>query len=183
MTTDPSSSSPATKKLTAEEVAIEDQARALRAALDDQLEQVRSLSFEDQLELSVDEQLAQFLLITSQYPDEALKRAVLRTNHHREHGGSHAAGGIGTSSDTQRLPLHLACDTNAPLEIIRWLLDQDPGCSSLVHKDKWGDLPLHTACSRKDVEVVRLLVERDTTKETILTKDNHGALPIHMACR
>lgn len=164
-------------------------ARALRLALDVQLEHVRSLSEEDRLALSVDEQLAQFLMITSQYSEEALQKAVLMTNHQEDDNDTAVTGGIldnnnnNNNTDTQRLPIHLACDTNAPIEIIRWLLDQDPNHASILRKDKWGDLPLHTACSRKDVGVVRLLVEADVTKETILTKDNDGSLPIHMACR
>ena len=165
--------------------------RALRLALDVQLEHVRSLSEEDRLGFTVDEQLAQFLMITSQYSEEALQKAVLMTNYHGDDDNNNTVTNVlldnnnnnNNNTDTQRLPIHLACDTNAPIDIIRWLLDQDPKHASILRKDKWGDLPLHTACSRKDVDVVRLLVEADVTKETILTKDNDGSLPIHMACR
>jgi len=156
----------------------EQQARQLRADLDSQLERVRSLSVEEQFELTEDEQLAQLIMISSQYEPQELQRAVLLT---KDTGLSDET----TSTNTKRLPLHLACDTNAPLAVIRWLLDADPsgGSISVQAKDRWGDLPLHTACSRQDVEVVRILLERDTTGTTILTKDHHGALPLHMACR
>lgn len=153
--------------------ALEQEARSLRSALDNQLERTRSLSLEEQLELSVEEQLYQLTVLVSQYPEGALARAVLLTDKDVSNGTSYSG----------RLLIHLACDTNAPLEIIRWLLECDKEKQSILQKDKWGDLPIHTACSRKDVEVVRLLLESDKDKRTIFTKDNNDALPIHMACR
>ena len=170
---------PAEEKVVSD-VQILEQARELRAALDEQLERVRSLSLEEQLseEWSVDEQLAQFIVLVSGYSDEALKKAVLMTYPQEENSEDPTLPVY-----TGRLPIHLACDTNANIEIIRWLLDNDENKESIRRKDKWGDLSLHTACSRKDVDVVRLLLENDNDKSTILTKDNYGALPIHMACR
>ena len=157
------------------EIATEEQAQKLRAALDEQLERVRSLSLEEQLTegWTVDEQLAQFMVLVSAYPEDALKKAVLLVHPLDESMNTYSG----------RLPIHLACDTNAPIEIIRWFLENDENKDSVLRKDKWGDLPLHTACSRKDVEVVRLLIESDSDKTSILTKDNYGALPIHMCCR
>ena len=170
----------------------EQQVQELRAALDEQLELVRSLSDEEQLlEWSVEEQLANMVMIASRYPQEILYQAVLTT-----YPPPPATTSSSSSSDqgttptttttttyTGRLPLHLACDTNAPIEIIRWLLDHDINKESILVKDKWGDLPIHTACSRQNVEVVKLLLDHDIDKSTILTPDYDGALPIHMACR
>ena len=160
--------------------ATEEQAQELRAALDGQLERVRSLSLEEQLleEWSVDEQLAQLIVLVSSYPEDALKKAVLMTHPPNDNNQDPYS-----TTYSGRLPIHLACDTNAPTAIIQWLLDNDENKESIRRKDRWGDLPLHTACSRKDVDVVRLLLESDSDKSTILTKDNYGALPIHMACR
>ncbi|CAB9509026.1 Inherit from meNOG: ankyrin 3, node of Ranvier (ankyrin G) [Seminavis robusta] len=166
------------------EVATEEQARDLRAAIDGQLELVRSLSIDEQLEWTVEEQLAQMVMIVSQYPEGALQQAVLMTHPpSAEEEGANSVAPPTTATFSGRLPIHLACDTNAPIEIIRWLLEHDERKESILRKDKWGDLPIHTACSRKDVEVVRLLLESDSDKSTIVTKDNTGALPIHMACR
>jgi ankyrin repeat protein len=107
-------------------------------------------------------------LLVSQYPDKALRLAVLMTNEF---------------DDSQRLPIHLACDTNAPIDIIQWLLQQDTQKTSILQRDKWGDLPIHTACSRKYTQLVQLLLEQDASKSSLLTKDKQGASPLHMACR
>jgi hypothetical protein len=157
----------------AEAAAIFAEATALRLALEDQLERVRSLNFEDQLVYSVDEQLSELILLVSEYSDEALEKALIMA--------------IGSPDDigyTARYPLHLACDTNAPMEIIQFFLQHEPTRQAVQHKDKWEDLPLHTACSRKDYTlVVELLLEYDATKETVFTPRYDGSLPIHTACR
>ncbi|GAX25596.1 hypothetical protein FisN_28Hh067 [Fistulifera solaris] len=111
--------------------------------------------------------MLQLILLASEYAPEVLTHAVLLTN-----------------DDSLRLPIHLACDTNAPLEIIRWLLESDPKKESILRPDKWGDLPLHTACSRKDYHaVVELLLENDPTRQTVFFPDKSMALPLHTACR
>jgi len=150
-----------------------EEAQKLRQELDDQLLRVRSLTFQEQLVSSVEEQLSDFLILISQYSNEALERALVMT--------------IGTPDDpsyTGRYPLHLACDTNAPVDMIRFLLKNEPTRQAVRHKDKWEDLPIHTACSRKDyTQVVELLLEYDECKETIFTPRYDGSLPIHTACR
>ncbi len=40
--------------------------------------------------------------------------------------------------DSMRLPIHLACDKNAPFSIIMSLLDADAGEVSIGVLDKWG---------------------------------------------
>jgi len=161
----------------------EEQAQALRAALDDELERVRSLSLEDHLEFSAEDQLMQLVVLTTLYPDDALSKAVLMT--HPPFSEDDTTNIINNTSYSGRLPIHLACDTNAPIEIIQWLLEHDKTDNkrSILQRDKWGDLPIHTACSRKDTSVVKLLLESDSDNKTIMIKDNDGALPIHMACR
>jgi ankyrin repeat protein len=108
----------------------------------------------------------EFVILLSQYSEEDLQSAVLLPY-----------------DDSKRLPLHLACDKNAPVSILKALLDADKDKVSIGEADRWGDLPLHTACSRKQAEVVKLLVDSDTTKSTLYTKADNGSLPIHTAAR
>ena len=95
---------------------------------------------------------------------------------------------------TGRLPIHLACDTGAPLSVIEWLIRHDVDKRSIRTPDKWGDLPLHTACARRGyTAVIQRLLEADgddngataSTKitQTLWTRDVSGMLPLHMACR
>jgi hypothetical protein len=78
---------------------------------------------------------SEFVEIISQYPHSALQNAVLMTY-----------------DESRRLPIHLACDKNAPIEILKCFLDADREKVSIRMPDKWGDLPLHTACSRHQTD-------------------------------
>lgn len=153
---------------------VELAALELRIALEDRLERARSMSFEEHVELSTDEELSDLVVLVSQYSEEAIQKAMVMTT-------------VPNSDDisfTGRYPLNLACDTNAPLPIIQFFLRNDPTQQSVKHKDKWGDLPIHTACSRQNyAEVVQLLLESDLSKSTIFMARMDGSLPIHTACR
>jgi len=150
--------------------------RLLRLALEVQLEKVRSLQFgghHPELEYSVEEQISEILLLLSQYSEKAIHMAMIKT-----------IGRRGDPEYTGRCPLHLACDTNAPFQVIHILLQMEPTRTAILHRDKWEDLPLHTACSRKDyTEVVELLLQYDNSKRSVITKRYDGSLPIHTACR
>jgi ankyrin repeat protein len=153
-------------------ILVEQQARELRASLEDLLDRDRILSeLSATSSLLVEEQL---ILLVTQYDTKVLQKAVLmRAVEDPDH-----------PSYTGRLPIHLACDNNAPIEVIRWLVDADIERISLRTADKWGDLPIHTACSRKSLQIIQLLLENDQPdKSTLLTKDHQESLPIHMACR
>ena len=97
---------------------------------------------------------------------EAYRRAVLRTH-----------------DESLRLPIHLACDKNATLPVLHSLLDADVDKRTILLPDRWGDLPLHTACSRHQTDVVRLLIDSDSSANTLLTASSNGSLPIHAAIR
>ena len=195
-----SSASTTTTSPGEEENKIEEQARELRASLEDLLDRDRILSErhagllvagEDDFHLNEDgddDELLllqrrqqhsvvleeELILLVTQYSPPVLQRAVLLR----------AIEDINHPSYTGRLPLHLACDNDAPIAVIRWLVDADVQRESLRIADKWGDLPIHTACSRKSVAVIRLLLEYDDDKKsTLLIKDHQESLPIHMACR
>lgn len=108
----------------------------------------------------------EFFDLLDQYSLAAYRRAVLRTH-----------------DESLRLPIHLACDKNATLPVLHSLLDADVDKRAISKPDKWGDLPLHTACSRHQTDVVRLLVDSDLAKNTLLTASSNGSLPIHTAVR
>eukprot|EP00804_Cyclotella_cryptica_P018791 CCRYP_021184-RA/>CCRYP_021184-RA protein AED:0.04 eAED:0.04 QI:227/1/1/1/1/1/3/950/373 len=148
-----------------------DDASLLRSELDHLLERFRGettpVAEVPELVAEIRQALQEeFVEIVSQFSYEALQKAVLMT-----------------FDDSRRLPIHLACDKNAPIEILRCFLDADVGKVSIRVPDKWGDLPLHTACSRHQTEVVKLLVDSDVTKKTIHTKADNGSLPLHTAIR
>lgn len=78
---------------------------------------------------------SEFVKLISQYSYSTLQKAVLMT-----------------FDESRRLPIHLACDKNAPIEILECFLEADHEKISIRVPDKWGDLPLHTACSRHQTE-------------------------------
>ncbi len=141
----------------------EDDARLLRAqsielrkGLEDLMEHIQNSRHEESSE-SLEER---YILLVSTYPSECLKIAVTLTDADvMEHESS-----IYSSSPPQsatgaslRLPIHLAYDKNAPLSIIKSLLDADARKNgdhpSVTKADKWGDLPIHIACSRASAKL------------------------------
>jgi len=145
-------------------------AKSLRAQLDHLLERFRGDTIigdqGDDTGIIIEEVRValteEFVVLLSQYKQHVLQKAVLMT-----------------FDESKRLPIHLACDKNAPLSILQSLLNADGDKISIRIPDKWGDLPLHTAASRHQTEVVKLLVESDITKKTLYTKADNGSLPIH----
>jgi hypothetical protein len=112
-------------------VKIKKQSLLLRFELENLLEYIHCHSHEE----SVSSFEERYLLLISSYPQECLHCAVLLMSDSDD-------------DDSLRLPIHLACDKNAPLSIIRSLLEADINNQSVLKPDKWGDLPIHIACSR-----------------------------------
>lgn len=82
-------------------------------------------------------------------------------------------------SKFQRLPIHLACQHAASLEVLQVLL----GFYQLgaEEKDLLGRTPLHYACSNgADEKKIKLLLE--TYPNGAKCADRDGWLPIHVAC-
>ena len=115
--------------------------------------------------------VSEYFALVSPVKDDILPLAVLLTNEGR------------ADDMSRRLPIHLAVDKNAPPSILRSLLDADVHKYAIGKSDKWGDLPLHTACSRHQTDVVRLLLECDATKHTLFIKSDNGSLALHAAVR
>ena len=73
----------------------------------------------------------EYFLLMSSCRGDVLSRAVLITH-----------------DDSMCLPIHLACDKNAPFLVLRSLLDADEGKASIWMPDKWGgeSPPPRNAC-------------------------------------
>jgi ankyrin repeat protein len=114
--------------------------------------------------------VSEYFALVSPVEDDILPLAVLLAND-------------AVDDVSRRLPIHLAVDKNAPTSILRSLLRADVHKYTIGKSDKWGDLPLHTACSRHQTDVVQLLLECDATKHTLFIKSDNGSLALHAAVR
>ena len=82
------------------------------------------------------------------------------------------------------LPIHIACQTNAPIEILITLVDRDT--ATLHMTDHNGALPLHERCNCCEDTIdgaiaLRLLVDRGGVG-TLAARNRDGALPLHILC-
>ena len=78
------------------------------------------------------------------------------------------------------LPLHIACQLGAPVEILRLLVQKY--AAALQTTDNNGDLPLHAACraAAPSLDGIRFVVEQDPN--AVQAANNAGALPLHLLC-
>jgi hypothetical protein len=81
-----------------------------------------------------------------------------------------------------RTPLHVACEHDAPAEVVAALLKAYPEASLMVGTS--GMNPLHITCSSQhaSVEVVRVLLQGGVDTQTSM-RDIDGDTPLHAACR
>ena len=79
------------------------------------------------------------------------------------------------------LPIHIACQANAPVEVLPLLVDMDP--ATLQIADHTGALPIHLLCCNGTSEYasVKYLVEQGGVG-TLAARDQQGALPLHTLC-
>ena len=87
--------------------------------------------------------------------------------------------------DLGRLPIHVACQTNAPVEVLTALVELDP--ATLHMADFAGDLPLHVWCryysdTTDYFSTLRYLVEIGGGIGTLAARNRDGALPLHVLC-
>lgn len=79
----------------------------------------------------------------------------------------------------QASPLIVAIEQRAPLHIIKWLYQKDPG--AIDDQYKFGKNALHTACSRKgSPELIQYLLE--LRPRATKGKDSWGRTPLWRAC-
>ena len=100
---------------------------------------------------------------------------------------------IRTRDDSGKLPIHIACQANAPVEVLSMLVEMDP--TTLQIADHTGALPIHCLCGSgtpAEYGSVRYLVEQggvdmlslvaEIDPATLQITDRRGALPIHSLC-
>jgi ankyrin repeat protein len=93
-------------------------------------------------------------------------------------------GSLSACNQDGELPLHVACATSTPVEIVRFLIEQAPE-SILVPRTTDGAYPLHVALERgasSDSDVIKMLLEHHDPV-TITLRNNAGETPLHLACR
>lgn len=80
-----------------------------------------------------------------------------------------------------RYPLHLACDGEAPEEVMMLLLKVYP--EAVMQKTCTMEIiSLHIACNRTlKFEVIKALIDFDVKKESVAHRSIIGRLPLHMA--
>ena len=82
-----------------------------------------------------------------------------------------------------RMPIHIACSANAPVEMLSMLVEIDP--ATLRIADHTGALPIHLLCcpirSPTEYGSVRYLVEQRGVG-ALAARNRHGALPLHLLC-
>ena len=82
---------------------------------------------------------------------------------------------------SDKLPIHIACEANTPVEVLSMLVEMDR--ATLQIADRTGSLPLHLLCCNSattptDDVSVRYLVEQGGVG-TLTARNHKGALPLH----
>ena len=89
---------------------------------------------------------------------------------------------IRNRDDSGMLPIHIACDTNAPVDILSVLVERD---SATLHiADNTGALPIHLLCGNgatAEYASIRYLIEQGGVG-TLTARNHEGELPIHILC-
>lgn len=96
--------------------------------------------------------------------------------------GSYKSGGdeVGEAEYAcHRLPLHRACASKPPPELVKALVEAYP--DGIRSREKFAMLPLHVACQRgASTSVITTLV--DLYPSSTRERDAFGLLPLHLAC-
>ena len=84
--------------------------------------------------------------------------------------------------DSGKLPIHIACEASAPIEVLTLVVEMDPATIHIA--DHTGSLPLHLLCCNSttmptDDASVRYLVEQEGGVSTLAARNHEGALPLH----
>jgi ankyrin repeat protein len=106
----------------------------------------------------------------------------LRFSHFRTLLHSLDVESIRNRDKTRKLPIHMACQANAPVEVLSLLTEMDP--TTLQIADYSGALPIHSLCGSgtpADYASVRFLVEQGGVG-TLAARNREGALPLHVLC-
>ena len=87
---------------------------------------------------------------------------------------------IRNRDESGNLPIHIACEENAQVEVLSMLVEMDP--ATLHIADHTGSLPVHLLCCSGTTPIddasVRYLVEQGGVG-TLAARNHNGALPLH----
>jgi ankyrin repeat protein len=87
---------------------------------------------------------------------------------------------IHNRDESGKLPIHIACQSKAPVEVLVLIAEQD--AATLQIADYTGALPLHDCCcGAVDDSSVRFLLEHGGVG-TLAARNRDGAMPIHVMC-
>ena len=87
---------------------------------------------------------------------------------------------IRSRGDSGKLPIHIDCETNAPVEVLALLSELNP--ATLQIADHSGAMPIHECCRGIAVySNVRYLVEQGGVG-TLAARDREGAVPLPGTC-
>ena len=87
---------------------------------------------------------------------------------------------IRTRDDNGKLPIHIACQNKAPVEVLALFVEIDP--ATLQIADRNGALPLHDCCCGVvDNSSVICLIEQGGVS-TLAARNQDGAMPLHVLC-
>jgi ankyrin repeat protein len=78
----------------------------------------------------------------------------------------------------QELPIHVACQHDAPVAFLKVLVNAYP--ESLLKPDKDGNLPIHYACSLESPDAAHYLM--DASAESLKRVNKKNKTPLHLAC-
>ena len=88
---------------------------------------------------------------------------------------------IRNRDESGKLPIHIACRNNAPVEVLALIVEQDPTTLHMADFTS-GALPLHECCcGAVDDSSVIFLVEQGGVG-TLAARNRNGALPLHVLC-
>ena len=87
---------------------------------------------------------------------------------------------IRNRDESGKLPIHIACRSKVPVEVLAWVVEHD--AATLHMTDNTGALPLHCGCcGAVDDSNVRFLFEQGGVG-TLAARNRQGALPLHVLC-
>jgi ankyrin repeat protein len=78
-------------------------------------------------------------------------------------------------------PLHIACQSNPPLEVIQALLAVCP--QAATDKDILGNTPLHVAASNPETDPATVMALLQVCPVAVSITNTEGLTALHMACR
>ena len=111
-----------------------------------------------------------------------LPLGMLTLQHFRALRHSLDAESIRHRYKTRKLPIHMACQASAPVEVLSMLTETDP--TTLQIADYSGALPIHSLCCSDhptEYASVRFLVEQGGVG-TLAARNRDGAMPLHVLC-